>query len=484
MQASRIRAALAALAALVLVSFAPVRADEITTLSVRSGHSIVVPAPGLARVAVGDGRIAGVIPIGRQEVIVNGKTAGQTTLFIWRGGRRYNYEVSVTEQSVDDIAAMLRSTVNDPNVQIISFDRSIVARGFVQTPEQKAQLDDVLGRFEADAKANKYTVVDAVTVNQPLGRLQNELAAVPGAGAVQVDRDGKGDLIVTGRVRDRFIAENVLDRVRAAGGAYLSPDGKVIDRLATDTNSQVDIKVYILEVDRTALDQLGVRLQSGVPDPNHPGQYILSDPNFPLQESATQNFSGKPNSGPGIAGRALNVGAFYRTTILAPTVDLIMRSGHARMLSSPDLVTLPGRQATFLVGGQIPIPFASGPGQIAIVYKDFGVKLDIVPLLLGNGSVETKISPEVSDLDFQDGIETSGFIVPALKTSRLSTDVVTTAGQSIIMGGLLRRVEQRNIDKIPLLGDLPILGKLFRSTRYQSQQTDVIFVMTPTVLTQ
>jgi pilus assembly protein CpaC len=90
----------------------------------------------------------------------------------------------------------------------------------------------------------------------------------------------------------------------------------------------------------------------------------------------------------------------------------------------------------------------------------------------------------VSDLDFQDGVNINGFTVPALKTSRLSTDVVTKAGESIVMGGLLRRQEQRTIDKIPVLGDLPILGKLFRSTRYQSSQTDVVFVMTPQILTR
>ena len=161
-----------------------------------------------------------------------------------------------------------------------------------------------------------------------------------------------------------------------------------------------------------------------------------------------------------------------------------MQTGHARILSSPDLVTLPGREANFLVGGQIPIPVAAGPQQIAIMYKDFGVKLVVTPTILGEGNVETVIAPEVSDLDFQDGVNINGFTVPALKVSRLATDVVTKAGESIVMGGLLRRLEQRNVDKIPLLGDLPILGKLFRSTRYLTSQTDVVFVMTPQILTR
>jgi pilus assembly protein CpaC len=254
----------------------------------------------------------------------------------------------------------------------------------------------------------------------------------------------------------------------------------VVDRIETATISQVDVKVYVLEVDETGLKQLGVNLQSAIFHPD--GTYTLAGPQFPVVESPVTGNGGKP--GASIAGFGLNVGAFFRSITLAPTLNLVLQSGHARLLSSPDLVTMPGHQADFLVGGQIPIPVASGPQQIAIQYKDFGVKLVVTPTILGDGGVETLIAPEVSDLDFQDGVSLNGFTVPALKTSRLSTDVVTKDGESIVMGGLLRRQEQRTIDKIPLLGDLPILGKLFRSTRYQTSQTDVVFVMTPTILTR
>jgi pilus assembly protein CpaC len=209
------------------------------------------------------------------------------------------------------------------------------------------------------------------------------------------------------------------------------------------------------------------------------GTYALGGPQFPVVEDPLTTGRGP---GPGIPGHALSIGAFFRSVTLAPTLNLVLNNGHARILSSPNLVTMPGRQADFLVGGQIPIPVATGPQQIAIQYKDFGVKLVVTPTILGEGSVETVIAPEVSDLDFQDGVSINGFVVPALKMSRLSTDVVTRAGESIVMGGLLRRQEQRVIDKIPYLGDLPVLGKLFRSTRYQSSQTDVVFVMTPEIL--
>ena len=101
---------------------------------------------------------------------------------------------------------------------------------------------------------------------------------------------------------------------------------------------------------------------------------------------------------------------------------------------------------------------------------------------MGDGTIETKIAPEISDLDFSNGITLNGFVVPALKTSRLSTDIITHDGDAVVMGGLLRRIEQKNIDKFPILGDLPIIGKLFRSTNYQLTDTDVIFVMTPDVV--
>ncbi len=153
-------------------------------------------------------------------------------------------------------------------------------------------------------------------------------------------------------------------------------------------------------------------------------------------------------------------------------------------LSSPDLVTTPGNAASFLVGGSYPIPYSTGLGQVSIQYKDYGVQLNVTPTLLGNGSVEAKITPNISDLDFSNAVTENGFVIPALKTSTLSTDVITQAGESILMGGMLRRVEQRTIQKIPLLGDIPILGELFRSTNYQSQQSDVVFVMTPEIITR
>ncbi len=154
-------AAFAALAG-VLSYAAPVRSEPVTLLSVQSGHSVLLKAEGLSRVAVGDGRIAGVVPVGTSQVVVNGKTPGHTTIFIWAGGRRVTYEVTVTAQQLDDVAQMMRSSITDPNVQVVSFDHSIVVRGTVADGAQFQRITDILSRFEPLLKDEKAVLVNAV----------------------------------------------------------------------------------------------------------------------------------------------------------------------------------------------------------------------------------------------------------------------------------------------------------------------------------
>lgn len=450
---------------------AAAQSESVQLLSVQSGHSVLLQTPGLTRVAVGDGRIAGVVPIGTSQLVINGKAPGHTTVFIWEDSGRATYEVTVTEQEVDQIAQMLRTSIDEPHVQVVSFNRSVVVRGTVIDGAHFQMLSDILSRFDKYAQSEKYTIVNAVTVAHPLGDLQRGLSMIPGAGEIRVDPDGKGNVIVSGHAHDATTVAAILERARGLAGPYLASDGKLIDRISTDTNSQIDIKVYVLEVDNTAAKNLGVQLQSANIQPN--GSYtISSNPSFPVVEQ------------PEPFGAALKIGAFFRTITLAPTLNLMLQESHARLLSAPDLVTTPGTAATYLVGGQIPIPISSGLGVVSIQYENFGVQLNVTPTLLGNGAVEAQIAPDISDLDFADGVQQNGFVIPALKESKLSTTVITQPGESIIMGGLVRHVETRTILKVPLLGDIPILGKLFRSTNYQNNRSDVVFVMTPEVITR
>ena len=472
----------AALALSIAGTAVPASADQISIISVQTGHSLVLDAPQLTRVAVGDSRIAGVVPIGTSQVVVNGKSMGHTTIFVWCGKKRQSYEVTVTEQGFDDIAKLLRAAINETDVQVVAFESNVFVRGSVTDAVAFARLTDILQRFAgakfSSNKGGDAKIVNMVTVARPLGDLQQRLAMIPGASDLRVDPDAKGNVIVSGSVRDRATAEAVLGRVRGLSGPYLAADGRVIDRLATEMISQVDVKVYILEVDKTAQSQLGLRLQGALLN----GSVLAGGQTFTV---GPPQIVGIENPNPSNTfGRVLGLGNIARATMLAPTLDLLMSEGHAKLLSSPDLVTLPGSEATFLVGGKIPIPVSSGLGTVTVQYQDFGVKLKVTPTVLGNGGVDCKITPEVSNLDFADAVTLNGFTIPALKISTLSTDVITMTGESIVLGGLLNRIESVNVQKIPGLADLPILGKLFRSTSYQKSETDVIFILTPTIITR
>jgi Flp pilus assembly secretin CpaC len=469
---TRRTAALAAFLALACFGN-PAAADQITLISIPSGHSTVLSASGLTRVATGDGKIAGVIPVGTSQVIVNGKYPGHTTVVVWAGGHRTTYDVTVTLQYLDDIAQMLRTAIGIRGVEVVTFGHSIVVRGAVGDGAQFQQVADIVARFVPMVEQqDKSVIVNAVTVSQNMGNIQRELGSLPGAHDIRVDPDGKGNVIVSGNVNDAVTAQAILDRARGLAGPYLASNGQLIDRLSALNNSQIDVKVYILEVDKTAQSNLGMQLQGAAINPTQPGSYTLVPPAFPFVEATTP------------VGGAFTVQPFYRTTTLAPTLNLLMNEGHARILSSPDLVTTPGNKATFLVGGQIPVVTSTGLGQVNVTYQNYGVQLNVTPTILGNGSIEAVVAPTVSALDYSDAVIVSGFVIPALTVSQLSTDVVTRPGESILLGGLVKRLQQKTITKIPLLSDIPILGKLFTDTAYQSSQADVVFVMTPEIVSR
>jgi Flp pilus assembly secretin CpaC len=460
-------------AAAMMSSPAPIYADQVSLLSIQSGHSIVLKAEGLTRVAVGDGRIAGVVPIGTSQVVVNAKAPGHTTVFVWAGGRRMAYELTVTEQQLDDLSQMIRSAIGPaPGVQVVTFDHSIVVRGTVTDGAQFQQINDILGRFDPIAKEQGAVFVNAVTIAQNLGMLQREIANIPGASDVRVDPDGRGNVIVSGNATDAITAQAILDRARGLAGPYLASNGQLIDRLNALNNSQIDIKVYVMEVDKTAQSNLGISLQSATFTTG--GTYNLGQPSFPVVETPSL-----PGSGLGFT-----IQPFFRTITLAPTLNLMMQEGHARLLNSPNLVTSPGKKATFLVGGEIPVVTSTGLGAVNVQYQPYGVQLNVTPDVLGNGSVHSIVAPEVSALDYSNAVVVSGFVIPALTVSQLSTDVITRPGESIILGGLVQRIEKKTVQKIPLLSSIPILGKLFTSTLYQSAQSDVVFIMTPEVVTR
>ena len=159
-------------------------AEPIQILSLQTGHSLILSEPGLTRVAGGDAKSAGGGPSGTTQLILNGKSAGHTTLFVFRGGRHTTYEVTVTEQGIDDIARIVRAAIDEPNVEVVAFNDNLIVRGEVADNAAFARVEATLKRFNGAGFASKSgksgVIVDAVKVREPLGSLQDAIAAVPG----------------------------------------------------------------------------------------------------------------------------------------------------------------------------------------------------------------------------------------------------------------------------------------------------------------
>jgi len=180
-----------------------------------------------------------------------------------------------------------------------------------------------------------------------------------------------------------------------------------------------------------------------------------------------------------------NISALYRSgnATWSAIIDALKEDGLTKVLAEPTLITMSGKRANFLAGGEYPIPVPqSGTGAgttITIEYKTFGVGLNFTPTVLSNNRISMEVNPEVSDLDFSNAVRFQGFVVPGLTTRRVSTVIELADGQSFAIAGLLRDDLREVISKFPVLGDIPILGALFRSTEYQKNETELIVIVTP-----
>jgi pilus assembly protein CpaC len=295
----------------------------------------------------------------------------------------------------------------------------------------------------------------------------------------------EGTIALTGRVPNLETAEQAATLASSFGG-------KVLNLLEVAGGQQILLQVRFAEVSRQALSQLGVNLNA-VNGSGFGGTNIGGFNNAPLYPG-TGIVGANPNliNGMELTGeRLLNpavtlfgggqIGSFYFETL----VQTLRRNNLGRVLAEPNLIATSGQEAYFLAGGEFPIPIAQGgagaSGNLAITveFKVFGVQLTFVPVALGDGKIRMRVTPEVSDLDFGNSIVLSGATIPGLTTRKVSTTVELAEGQTFAIAGLLNNAIAANKDVIPLLGDLPVLGTLFRSVRYQKRETELVVLVTP-----
>jgi pilus assembly protein CpaC len=160
-------------------------------------------------------------------------------------------------------------------------------------------------------------------------------------------------------------------------------------------------------------------------------------------------------------------------------VDALKEQGLIKILAEPTLISLSGQEAKFLAGGEFPIPVPQDFGRTTIDYKEFGVALKFTPTVLSNEKISMQIAPEVSELDFTNAIAINGFLIPSITTRRVSTMIELGDGQSFAIAGLLKDDLREKVSKFPVLGDIPVLGSLFRSTSYNKNETELVVIVTP-----
>jgi pilus assembly protein CpaC len=261
--------------------------------------------------------------------------------------------------------------------------------------------------------------------------------------------------------------------------AYVGEGTQVLSRLRAATPLQVNLKVRIAEVNRSLLKQVGVNLlsrdlsngfQFGIGQGN-PGTF--GTPAAGDTPAVSKGFNVNPiGTTFGAAGRLFGVD-------LLGSLDLAETDGLVTTLAEPNLTALSGETASFLAGGEFPVPISQSLGSISVEYKQYGVGLAFTPIVLADGRISMRVRPEVSELSAEGSIKLNGFDVPALVTRRAETTVELGSGQSFMLAGLIRNNATNNINKAPFLGDLPILGAMFRSTSIRRQETELVIIVTP-----
>jgi pilus assembly protein CpaC len=408
------------LLALIAAASVGVRAQqpaEFPRLTLTAGRSMVLMTDfEITRIAVTDPAIADAVVVQPREVLIDGKAPGTISLIIWGGTtQRVQYDVVI-----------------DPGVS---------------TLQQRFQ------------------------------------ALFPGED-IRVTANGDA-VILSGRVSSNDVSLRAAEIARAA-----SAKAQIVNLLQLPGGAgsqQVMLQVRFAEVSRRALMELGVSLfTSPTGINNNIGRLTtqqFSAPTFDNLEAAktSPNFGSDVTSASGefTFGDFLNIFLFNQKYDIGAMIRALRSKGLFQSLAEPNLIAYNGQEASFLAGGEIPIPVVSGTtNSVSVSYKEYGVRLNFTPTVAGD-TIRLHVRPEVSTLDFPNGILLSGFRIPALATRRAETDVELRDGQSFAIAGLLNNLSQDDHNEVPGLSRLPIIGHLFRSKAERAEQTELLVVITP-----
>lgn len=308
--------------------------------------------------------------------------------------------------------------------------------------------EQVLASIDLQVAHNLFRIQDAVERMHP---------------GLDLRYTSAGDsIVIDGVVDNATTAENIR---RVAVGAVGDP-AKVILRVGVDAPTQVNLRVRVAEVSRDIDKQLGFNWSiagsaAGI-------AFGIATANPYSASVATNTFSAK----------SINLGAWDMNAV----IDALEEEGLVSVLAEPNLTALSGETASFLAGGEFPILVPDSDGRVTIDFKKFGVSLSFTPTLLGNDRVNLHVRPEVSQLSTQNAVTLNNFSVPSLTTRRADTTVELGSGQSFAIAGLIQNNVTHDISKFPGLGDIDVIGNLFKSDRFQREESELVIIVTPYVV--
>jgi pilus assembly protein CpaC len=365
------------------------------------------------------------------------------------------------------------------NIDRISVGNGDVAEATATTPREvlvdgKAPGETSLIVWQANGKRLIFdlTVLKSST---KLDAVRREIRSEFPDQQIQVDFDSDTP-VVKGVAQDLGSAQRVLDLVTTLG----KPVNLLRVKVPT-ADAQILIKVKFADVDRTAVQQLGLNLFStgstGTIGSVSTGQSSPPAPTGTVGPTTPPTFT---------LQQALNLFFFRPDLNLGATIQALQSNNLLQILAEPNVLAMNGKQASFLEGGEFPFPNlqggGAGLGAVTIQFREFGVRISFTPTVTPRGTIHMQISPEVSSLDFANGLVFNGFTIPAIDSRRVTTEVELGDGQSFAIGGLLDNRVTKNLSKIPGIGDIPFFGKLFHSRSVTKTNTELLVLVTPEIV--
>jgi len=354
-----------------------------------------------------------------------------------------------------------RVSIGDPDVAdaVVVSAREVVING-------KKVGSTTLLAWDATGARHRYDVL----VTADAEGLQRSLDQYFPNSGLEVTASG-ATLVLSGTVRNQHMVDKALEVAHMFAG----DKGSVVDNIRVPDRGQVLLQVRFAEVNRSAMKNLGVDILRV--DPNNPqgGDEFGSAANG----NFTGNFPGGPDK---TFSDAVDFYLFHDASNLAAFIQALKSKGLFKSLAEPNLMAVPGDTASFLAGGEFPFPVVQGGANnnaVTIQFREFGIRLNFVPTLTNSGAIRLKVAPEVSSLDFANGLSFGGYQIPTILSRRASTTIELQDGQTFAIAGLLDNSLTHNVSKVPILGDIPILGALFRSEQIRQNRSELLVLVTP-----